>query len=50
MHNILLESGIHWPSEDAVKFEVDVGFKRNVQKCNRVSYVLVWSQQTVAAR
>jgi len=32
--NILLESLVHWISEDTFKFEIKVGFTRNMQKCN----------------
>jgi len=28
------ESTVHWLSEDTVKFEVDIGFTRNMQKHN----------------
>jgi len=29
-----LESAFHWCSKDTVKFEKDVGFVKNMQKCN----------------
>jgi len=31
---ISLESTVYWLSEDTVMFEVDVGFARNMHKCN----------------
>ena len=34
MDNTLLECTFHLLSENTVKFEVDVGFARNLQKCN----------------
>ena len=34
MDNISLELTVHWLSKDVVKFEVNVGFMRNMQKCN----------------
>jgi len=36
-------------SEDTVKFQVDLEFERNMQKCNSIADVLVSSQQIVAA-
>jgi len=33
MHNISLELAVHWLSKDTVKFEIDGGFVRNIQKC-----------------
>ena len=49
MHNILLELAVHWLSRDTVKFELNIGFKRNMQKCNSISDVLASSQQIIAA-
>jgi len=48
-YNVLFELAVHWLSEDTVKFEVDIGFKRNMQKCNHIANVLVLLLQTVAA-
>jgi len=44
-HNISLESTFHWLFKKLLKFEVDVGFLNNVQKCNTVSGVLASSKQ-----
>jgi len=34
MDNISLEISVHWLSEEIVRFEIEVGFIRNLQECN----------------
>jgi len=38
MNNISLETSLSWLSDDIVRFKIEVGVGRNVQKCNVVSH------------
>jgi len=46
--NVSLKTSLHWLSGDLVRFKIEVGFARNLQKCNTISDVVALSPQILA--
>ena len=44
-----METTVHWLSEEIVRFEIEVGFTRNLQKCNSGFDVLTSQAANFAA-